>query len=346
MSLKKDKCSTKKGLNKNTIKVVFNLLNEKFEMRDKYNNHAKLKEEVKKVFNESNLINSFLKSDKFINKEKFIDLVCILLPEKDTTTGGADEEVVKFENPTYFNYDKKWFKYDVLAIGSFILSLILIYISYVHFSELVGDAKVLVNYNKLITDKKLQIDGASLLAFFKYTYHLIHDTLCSTGENIFTYIKNEIISLEMKTLQDINTKCYVNVDNSYYLNSILNSIQMFYNPTGVQNCAMEVLNHNLLMEIHTRIHELTLTKIRVDDVFIYSYRAIQLGVPAISYLTVRLGLRALPRKEVKPPESSTSGPSHSHDTRASRKQKMIQNTTMGGSRKTQRRRSKTRKPNC
>ena len=338
MSLKKDKCSTKKGLNKNVIKVVFNLLNEKFEMRDKYNNHAKLKEDVKKVFNESNLINSFLNSEKFINKEKFIDLVCILLPEKETT-GGADE-VVKFENPRYFNYDKKWFKYDVLAIGSFIISLILIYISYIHFSELVGDAKVLVSYNKLITDKKLQIDGVSVLTFFKYTYHLIHDTLCSTGENIFMYIKNEIISLEMKTLQDINTKCYVNVDNSYYFNSIFKSIQLFYNPTGSQNCAMEVLNHNLLMEIHTKIHELTLTKIRVNDVFIYSYRAVQLGVPAVSYLTVRLGLRALPRKEVEPVNPQTQ---HSYDTRASRKQKMIKNTTMGGRRKTQRRR-KTRKP--
>jgi hypothetical protein len=334
MSLKNYKCS-KKGLNEKTIKVVFNLLNEKFEMRDKYNNHANLKEEVKKVFNESNLINSFLKSDKFINKEKFIDLVCILLPENKEITGGADEEVVKFENPRYFNYDKKWFKYDVLAIGSFIITLILIYISYVHFSELVGDAKVLVNYNKIITEKKLQIDGASMLAFFRYAYHLIHNTLCSTGENIFTYIKNEIISLEMKTLQDINTKCYVNVDNSYYLNSIFKSIQMFYNPTGSQTCAMEVLNHNLLMEIHTKIHELTLTKIRVNDVFIYSYRAIQLGVPAVSYLTVRLGLRALPRKEVKPASPKTQ---HSHDTRASRKQKMIQNTTMGGRNKTQRRR--------
>lgn len=290
------------NLDDKNIEIVIDLLNEKYETYSKQAIDANLKKEVEKVLNENklfksnslSLLNIFSTSKKdeiseLINKDKFVELICILLPKQEQIGG---DEVTTYEKPKYFSYDKRYFMYDVLAIGAFIISLLLIYISYAHFSNFVGDVGKVVDYNSLVTNKNLQIDTSSASSFFKYTYHLIENTLCSTKDNIFTYIKNEIISLEFKTLQEVDAKCYINVENTY-VNTILKGIQMFYNPTSSQNCALEIINHNLLMEMHMKIHNLKLTQIQVNDIFIYSYRAIQLGFPAISYLSVRMGIRAL-----------------------------------------------------
>ena len=322
MSLKKLNVCLEKSPTKNGIKVIFHTLNQKYKSQSPI--QEEVKREVKKVLEQNASIRLFfdLEISKMIKKDKFIDLVCMLLPRQKTLRGGDDDaQVIKYKKAKYFSYDRNYFTFDVLAISAFLISLILLYISYVHFMKMIGDVDIVIDYNKIIPKKELQFDSTSMVAFLKYAYHLIQSTLCSTGENIFTYIKNEIIHLEMKTLQDIDTKCYINTDNSYY-NFILKGIQTFYNPTGSQNCALEVLNHNLFVELHTKIHNLKLTQIHLNDIFIYSYRAIQIGIPAISYLSVRLGLRALPRKEVKPASPQSQ---HTHDTRASRKQKMIQN---------------------
>ena len=333
MSLKKLNVCLEKSPTKNGIKVVFHTLNQKYKSKTPI--QEEVKREVKNVLEQNASIRLFfdLEISKVIKKDKFIDLVCMLLPRQKTIQGGDDndEQLTKYKKAKYFSYDRNYFMFDVLAISAFLISLILLYISYIHFMKMIGDVDIVIDYNKIIPKKELQFDSTSMTAFLKYAYHLIQSTLCSTGENIFTYIKNEIINLEMKTLQDIDTKCYINTDNSYY-NFILKGIQTFYNPTGSQNCALEVLNHNLFIELHTKIHNLKLSQIQINDIFIYSYRAIQIGIPAISYLSVRLGLRALPHKEVKP-----VSPQSPHDTRASRKQKMIQNATMGG--KTRRKRN-------
>ena len=338
MSLKKLDVCLEKSPTKNGIKVIFHTLNQKYKSKSPV--QEEVKREVKKVLERNASLQIFfdLEISKIIKKDKFIDLVCMLLPrQKKNLQGGDDEtQVIKYKKAKYFSYDQKYFTFDVLAISAFLISLILLYISYVNFMKMIGDVDIVIDYNKIIPKKELQFDTSSMTAFLKYAYHLIQSTLCSTGENIFTYIKNEIIHLEMKTLQDIDTKCYINTNNSYY-NFILKGIQTFYNPTGSQNCALEVLNHNLFVELHTKIHNLKLTQLHLNDIFIYSYRAMQIGIPAISYLTFRLGLRALPRKEVKTASTASPQSQHSHDTRESRKQKMIQNTTMGG-RKTQRRR--------
>lgn len=333
MSLKKLNVCLEKSPTKNGIKAIFHTLNQKYKSKSPI--QEEVKREVKNVLEQNASIRTFfdLEISKVIKKDKFIDLVCMLLPRQKTIQGGDDDKkLTKYKKAKYFSYDRKYFTFDVLAISAFIISLILLYISYIHFMKMIGDVNIVINYNEIIPKKELQIDSTSMTAFFKYAYHLIQSTLCSTGENIFTYIKNEIINLEMKTLKDINTKCYINTDNSYY-NFILNGIKTFYNPTGSQNCALEVLNHNLFIELHTKIHNLKLSQIQINDIFIYSYRAVQIGVPAVSYLSVRLGLRVLPQKEVKP--ASPQSQHHQHDTRASRKQKMIENT--GG--KTRRKRN-------
>jgi len=311
------------NLDDKSIEIVIDLLNEKYETYSKQAIDSNLKKEVEKVLNENklfksnnfSLLNLFSNSKKeetemseFINKDKFVELICILLPKQEQIGG---DEVTTYEKPKYFSYDKRYFKYDVFAIGALIISLLLLYISYAQFSKFVGDVGKVVDYNSLVTNKNLQIDSSSASSFFKYAYELIKNTLCSTKDNIFTYIKNEIISLEFKTLQEVDTKCYINVENTY-VNTILKGIQMFYNPTGSQNCALEIINHNLLMEMHNKIHNLKLTQIQVNDIFIYSYRAIQLGFPAVSYLSVRMGIRALSVNNIEsypqPSSSSQSAP--------------------------------------
>jgi len=311
------------NLDDKSIEIVINLLNEKYETYSKQAIDANLKKEVEKLLNENklfkssnfSLLNLFSSSKKedmemseLINKDKFVELICILLPKQEQTGG---DEVSTYEKPKYFSYDKRYFKYDVFAIGALIISLLLLYISYAQFSKFVGDVGKVVDYNSLVTNKNLQIDTSSASSFFKYAYELVKNTLCSTKDNIFTYIKNEIISLEFKTLQEVDAKCYINAENTY-VNTILKGIQMFYNPTSSQNCALEIINHNLLMEMHNKIHNLKLTQIQVNDIFIYSYRAIQLGFPAISYLSVRMGIRALSVNNIESsPQPSPSSSSQS-----------------------------------
>ena len=205
--------------------------------------------------------------------------------------GGDDETLTKYEKASYFSYHKKYLIMDISAFAALIYSFILIYIAYQHFYNFYSDTDKILDYNKILEGKHedLQIDNSSVSAFFKYTYHLIQNSLCSSKENIFKYIQQEIINLKDTTIKDVNVNCFVNHDNSYY-NFVLKGIQLLTSPTSINACTMETASYNLQLEINKKIHHLKLSNISVNDIYTYTYSAIQYGTFAVVYFKARLGI--------------------------------------------------------
>ena len=287
-SSKKSAASSKKSPSESkSIDVVLKLINERYKSNKDEPIDAKLKEEVKKIIKKHKFL-TYLDSNEIIHTDKFIEIICILLPKP---MNGGDNTLTKYEKESYFSYHKKYLIYDIVAFASLIYAFILIYIAYQHFYNFYSDTDKIFDYNKILEGKHedLQIDNSSVSAFFKYTYHLIQNSLCSSKENIFKYIQHEIINLKDTTIKDVNADCFINHENSYF-DFILKGIQLWTSPTRVNTCVTETAYYNLQQEINKKIHHLKLSNISINDIYTYSFEGLKYGGFAILYLKARLGI--------------------------------------------------------
>ena len=271
-----------------STKIVLDLINERYESNKDEPIDDKLKEEVKKTIKKIEFV-TYLESENIIHIDKFIELICILLPKP--MNGGDDDTLKKYEKASYFTFNKTYLIMDISAFAALIYSLILIYVAYCHFYKFYSDTDRIFDYNKILEAdyKDLQIDNSSVTAFLKYACNLIQNRFCSAGENIFKFIEDQILNLKDTTIKDVNVNCFVNHDNSYY-NFVLKGIQLLTSPTSINACTMETASYNLQLEINKKIHHLKLSNISVNDIYTYTYSAVQYGTFAVVYFKARLGI--------------------------------------------------------
>jgi len=271
-----------------STKIILDLINERYESNKDEPIDNQLKEEVKKTIKKFEFVN-YLESENIIHTDKFIELICILLPKP--MNGGDDDTLTKYEKARYFTFNKKYLVMDISAFAALIYAFILIYVAYCHFHNFYSDTDRVFDYNKILEAdyKDLQIDKSSITAFLRYACRLIQNRFCSAGENIFKYIEDQILNLKDTTIKDVNINCFVNHDNSYY-NFVLKGIQLLTSPTSINACTMETASYNLQLEINKKIHHLKLSNISVNDIYTYTYSAIQYGTFAIVYFKARLGI--------------------------------------------------------
>jgi hypothetical protein len=280
--------SKKSPMDTKSIKIIIDVINDRYESNKEEEINEDLKKKVRETISDIKFIND-LKKTEIIHIDKFIHLICILLPK--SMNGGDDETLTKYEKAKYFTYDKKFLIFDIMAFASLIYSFILIYIAYRNFQEFYSNTDVILVYNQILGEnfKKLRIDESSLTAFFKYTCSLIENVICSSGENIFKYIGEQIVNLNHTIIKDVSVSCFVNHENSYY-DFILKGIQLWTNPTNINACSMEVASFNLKMDIEKKIHQLKLSTHNVNNIYIYTFDALRYAGSSIAYFKIRLGI--------------------------------------------------------
>jgi hypothetical protein len=130
------KNASKKSSNEieTSTKIILDLINERYESNKDEPIDDKLKEEVKKTISNIEFIKD-LKKIKIIHTDKFIELICILLPKP--MNGGDDDTLKKYEKASYFTFNKKYFIMDISAFAALIYSLILIKIEIERFQFII-----------------------------------------------------------------------------------------------------------------------------------------------------------------------------------------------------------------
>jgi hypothetical protein len=91
-------------------------------------------------------------------------------------------------------------------------------------------------------------------------------------------------TLSRRAIQD----CFVKTENNY-INSLLHTVQTIYNPSNTGLCIIQSFSHTTNIEWQQKIYEWNVRFKDMNNIFLYSYRSIQLVIPCIFYFAGRIG---------------------------------------------------------
>jgi hypothetical protein len=274
---------------------------------------------IEKILEENTHINKFFKKNKkIIKKNEFINILCLLTADmskdeidkyyvdkiEEINGGSPSRNMTKYKSAKYFNYDRKYFKNDVIVLCYFLISIILIYLSYSKFLKFLDFTDVAnLKYGYLL-DKNLD---NSELTYISYILKLIYNAGCNVTTSIsgklINDFKNNLIDITSFSAAEMHDVCFSKIsDDLPVMNYILNAVETYYNPSAISNCEMQVIAKNLNAAFAKFSFDLNMAVTDLNSARNYLMFGSALGVRTILYLKCRLGITVIPKR-------LTNGPS-------------------------------------
>jgi len=291
------------GIDEDVMNKIYNSLVEKYNSSNKVIDENE-KKEIIQIFQDFKIENYIKTSNGKINYDEFINLVCILVPYYNIQGGDGTNDIVEYEPVSYFKYDKKQFKYDVLAIGSFILSIIFIYLAYLNFVKFTP-VKTLENINiKEILDISTLVKDYNELTFMKFVKSTLFNWSCNFTEQVKKQLQNDLLSAVTKIMNintgEIEAKCYTDlgVSSNPYLDVFVKGIEYTVNSAKINTCARNVLITQTNVIMQQISFDIGNNFDKLDGAITYLKTSAFLGSASIGYLAVRLGIKKQPYSDV------------------------------------------------
>lgn len=278
-----------------TIQKVFEILENKYESKEINNNKKEL---VHKTLQENADIKTFFDNNKIFKYDELVNLICILLPEVQLQLEGGGDEVVKYEKPQYFGYDRKSIKYDIFALCSLIVSFLLLYLAYANFIKFAEFSKLAellpADYNEFIQSVDFT---KSELTFFEFSKNIIFDWSCNTRNQIANQMKKEFL-IKMSAIIDLSAMnvekhCFTQIFDDPYLSAFTKMVENYYNPSQVTACSTNIITQQVSIATQQFNFDLTNNMSKLNSVGVFLKAALGLGVASTSYLSYRIGLKKI-----------------------------------------------------
>jgi hypothetical protein len=257
--------------------------------------------ETEMLNNVSEKLESIFRSqDIQFNTEDFQTLVKRLYPKKNSMLGGDGEEeiIVSRRNPRRKNV---FYKYDFFAILGLIVSIYLLYLSFIQLNKLSCDitGNSVGELTSIITDeitesiKSLNKEELSYLNYIlKFFIHFSKNIISRQKDKLYNIIQTTMSVAVPNFMDDVNSVCGIKRNDDTILGIIESSMRLAIHPTITTQCITET-TQTLIEEFQnnqkTKLN-LLLTKLNTNFSQIHalvSYGT-TLGFASISYMYLRI----------------------------------------------------------
>jgi hypothetical protein len=203
----------------------------------------------------TNKIYSFLFNKKSIfDVEKLLDLASkfINIPEKSRRV----EEMSSGGSIFLINYSKTHFKYDVLAIITFILSVVLLYISYVRFNDLyetISAAELRALMPKGMFDGRVSLILEHFVSILPGCQEGNLQTRVITG--VSQIVKEKVYATLSDSMKKAQTTCFTQIssDPNSIIQYVSSGFETFFD-TGISQC----VKNTMMNDFSVMVNQLTL----------------------------------------------------------------------------------------
>ena len=206
----------------------------------------------------TNKIYSFLFNKKSIfDVEKLLDLASkfIDIPEK---SGRVEEMSNRGGNGGNFliNYSKTHFKYDVLAIITFIISVVLLYISYVRFNDLyetISAAELRSLMPNGMFDGRVSLILEHFVSILPGCQEGNLQTRVITG--ISQIVKEKVYATLSNSMKKAQTNCFtqISTDPNSIIQYVSSGFESYFD-TGISHC----IKNTMINDFSTMVNQMTL----------------------------------------------------------------------------------------
>jgi hypothetical protein len=185
--------------------------------------------------------------------EKLLDIASKFMnvPEKSSRI-----EEISGGNNSLVNYNKTYFKYDVLAIITFIISIVLLYISYVRFNDLyetISAAELRSLMPKGMFDGRVSLILEHLVSILPGCQEGNIQTRVITG--ISQIVKEKVYSTLSDSMKTAQTTCFtqISTDPNSILQYVSSGFESYFD-SSISHCVKNTMMHDFT----TMVNQLSL----------------------------------------------------------------------------------------
>jgi len=302
-------------MDEKTVSLVYSTFAEQFSKNENMVITTRKIDEIKKILKLPLIVggesfktmfdNLNLKLGGVLQYDKLIDLIIKLLPEN--SVGGAGTEVTTYEKPRFLQYDTRFFKYDVYAIGAFILSIIVIYLGYLNLIKTRENFESFnVDFDGAIKDLNPQEIG--YFVFFYKAIFLSVDAVTGEIRRQFNQkLSSVILDIASVSAADINALCYTQQPDNGMISTAVKFVESIWNKEQITQCIMNVAKSNFQAKQNLILLEMSNTVNTATNVVYYLKYGLPLFGTCTSWFAIRLGfLRPRPRIQIDNNDSNNS----------------------------------------